>query len=141
MRPGRVPPCFLAMARAKDELSRLARRCASHGTPEMREALAEQTVKLARAAVGRLAQAAAPPIPWCDLDCIAIDAAAWCMGRDSLRRFECRDGGAWSTHVYSAVRREASRQSYEHERFARLRDTLADLNAETLDEYEKEAGN
>ena len=99
-------------------ISRLAHRCAMFGCPaSLRESLAEQTLRLASAAAVRLALAG--EARWCDADCIAVDAAAWCMG-DGLRRYR-RTRSAWSTYVSAAVRREAERMSAEEARLARVR--------------------
>lgn len=101
-----------------DPISRLAARAALYGLPaSRREALAEQTLRLASAAAVRLARAG--DVRWCDVDCIAVDAAAWCMG-DGLRRYQ-RTHSAWSTYVFAAVRREAERVRADEARLARVR--------------------
>lgn len=99
-------------------ISRLAHRCAMFGCPaSLRESLAEQTLRLASAAAVRLARAG--ELRWCDVDCVAVDAAAWCMG-DGLRRYR-RTRSAWSTYVSAAVRREAARIQDDGRRMEAIR--------------------
>lgn len=109
------------MSRALDPISRLARRCAYHSTPALRERLAEDTLRLAMAAAVALARTRR--LRWCDVDCAATDAAAWCMG-DGLRRYDpalC----AWATYVSAACRREAGRIRDDEARMAEVRRRLA----------------
>lgn len=113
-------------------ISRLAHRCAMFGCPaSLRESLAEQTLRLASAAAVRLARAG--ELRWCDADCVAVDAAAWCMG-DGLRRYR-RTRSAWSTYVSAAVRREAARVVAEEARVARLRREIARRQGEDGDSH------
>ena len=88
------------------DVGRLARHCSLwHGTHQQLETLAGHTMRIAYSAAVRLARRRM--LAWCDLDCVAVDAAAWCVGA-GLRRY----GGrmcAWSTYVTAAVRREAGR--------------------------------
>ena len=121
------------MSRALDPISRLARRCAYHSTSALRERLAEDTLRLAMAAAVALARTRR--LRWCDVDCAATDASAWCLG-EGLRRFD-PSLARWSTFVSNAVRREARRIAAEEARMARLRRNLKDNKTEENDGTEE----
>lgn len=104
-----------------DPLTRLARRCAYHSTSALRDRLAEDTLRLAMAAAVALARTRR--LRWCDVDCAATDAAAWCMG-PGRRRFD-PSLARWATFVSKAVRREAGRIRDDEDRMAEVRRRLA----------------
>lgn len=109
------------MTAPRDPLTRLALLCHRHSNPQRRALLAEQTLKIAFA-VARL-MSRRRWIRRCDVSCVAVDAAAWCLGEG--RRFFVHGTARWSTFVALTVRREAARIIDDEARQARIRREIA----------------
>ena len=106
------------------DVDRLARHCSLwHGTRQQLETLAGHTLRIAYSAAVRLARRRM--LPWCDLDCVAVDAAAWCVGA-GLRRYGGRRC-AWTTYVSAAAVREAGRLADDRSMRRRLAELAREL--------------
>ena len=112
------------MTAPRDPATRLAVLIADghHSTRERRNRLAALTVELARQSAVDCARRHV--IPWGDVDCVAIDAAAWCVSPGGVRAYDPRLG-AWATYVALAVLREAIAAARRYARQARSRRAAA----------------
>lgn len=90
----------------RDPATRLVVRIADghHSTRARRERLAALTVEMAKQSAVNCARRHV--IPWGDVDCVAVDAAAWCVSSQGVRAYDPRLG-AWTTYVALVVLREA----------------------------------
>lgn len=93
-----------------------------HSTRERRNRLAALTVDLARQSTEDCARR--HMIPWCDVDCVAVDAAAWCVSSQGVHAYDPRLG-TWATYVALAVLREAISAARRYARQARSRRAAA----------------